>query len=393
MSLASDQKPGPADPSGISGKLLELTDRVFSEWEKRVRASLPKAGSLPYPILINTLPTFYKNLVEALTPDYPRTTAEVTGPAVASEHGGERARLTRYRAEDLIAEYQVLRETVGDVLRQDGYQPKDEEMGIIDAAFNAAIRESASAFTLTQSAFREQFVATVVHDIRNPLATALYSAQLIRHDPNPEAMKGHAAKILENLNRVDQMLREVLDRIVLEHGARILLEPSNFDISELAREVCRESAPSTSSRLVIASTPIPGWWDRSYMKRALENLIGNALKHGASDGPIRIACVEAGGRMALSVHNEGTPIPVDQLESIFQVFRRAQAIKSGDRKGWGIGLPFVRSVAECHGGSIDVDSSLERGTTFTIDVPIDCRPFQRVPILEGKIEPAPGENT
>jgi signal transduction histidine kinase len=82
------------------------------------------------------------------------------------------------------------------------------------------------------------------------------------------------------------------------------------------------------------------------------------------------------------VHNHGDSIPADQLEAVFQVFRRAKAAKEGDTQGWGIGLPFVRSVVERHGGSIDVDSSEERGTTFSINMPVDARPYQDAPTLE-----------
>ena len=83
----------------------------------------------------------------------------------------------------------------------------------------------------------------------------------------------------------------------------------------------------------------------------------------------------------LSVHNEGEPIPPDQMESIFQLFVRAEAAKEGNKEGWGIGLPYVRSVAESHGGSVTVDSAAPRGTTFMMDIPRDARPFQDAPIL------------
>jgi len=90
--------------------------------------------------------------------------------------------------------------------------------------------------------------------------------------------------------------------------------------------------------------------------------------------------------MILTVHNEGEPIPADQFESIFQVFRRADAAKEGGKDGWGIGLPYVRSVAESHGGSVAVDSAVRRGTTFTIDIPVDSRPFQDAPTLGRKLD-------
>ena len=79
------------------------------------------------------------------------------------------------------------------------------------------------------------------------------------------------------------------------------------------------------------------------------------------------------GRVILSVHNVGHPIPVTRQEWLFQPFRRdAEAAERGAR-GWGIGLPLVRAVAESHGGSVGVDSSEALGTTFTIDMPSDVR--------------------
>src|SRR5690606_24490426 len=96
----------------------ELQDVVFAEWEKRVRDSIEEAATIPHPILIDTLPALYLNLVEALTPAYPRTSAAVATPAVASEHGGERARVTAYHTRSVIIEYQLLRATILDVLRE-----------------------------------------------------------------------------------------------------------------------------------------------------------------------------------------------------------------------------------------------------------------------------------
>ena len=87
--------------------------------------------------------------------------------------------------------------------------------------------------------------------------------------------------------------------------------------------------------------------------------------------------------MLLTVHNDGDPIPPEQIEAVFQVFRRAEAAKEGERRGWGIGLPYVRSVAESHGGSVQLDSGAGRGTTLSIDVPADARPYQNAPILGG----------
>lgn len=381
MTLASDQNTDPGNLSEVSQRMLELREAVFTEWEKRVRAGVKGADALPHPILINTFPVMYDNLAEALTPDYPRTSAGVATPSVALEHGGERARLTSYECPSVICEYQFFKSTLLDVLRQHNVPISDGEIQIISSTIDAAIREAVTAFTLAHAAFREQFVATLAHDLRNPLAAASTAAQLIPHIRDFEKIDIFANKISAHLSRIDKMIQDLLDTVMFQHGERLSLHPSNFDIMEVVKEVCEQASDVYGPRFEIAGTTINGWWGRDAIKRTLENLISNAIKYGASDTPIRISYKEYGGRLLLSVHNQGSPIPPDQVESLFQVFRRAKAAKDGDQNGWGIGLPYVRSVAESHGGSIDVDSAEERGTTVSIDIPVDSRPFQNAPTL------------
>lgn len=382
MSLANDPQQGPDNPSPISRRMTELKDAVFALWEKRVLAEISEAASLPRPILIDTLPAFYFNLARSLTPGYPNASVDAVKSSVALEHGGERARLTRYRAENVIAEYQILRSSLLEVLEDAGCLPTREELMAINTTFDMAIREAATAFTLTQAAFREHFVAALVHDIRSPLANAHSGAQLISLAGDLNEARTFADKIRSNLERLDMMVKEMLDAVVFQHGARLNLRPTHFDVVQLVREICADTPRNTSARLQIAGDVIQGWWDRDLMKRALENLVGNAMKYGYLGSVICISMAEYSARLKVSVHNDGEPIPADQIETVFQVFRRAQAARESGSPGWGIGLPFVRSVAESHGGSIDLDSSAERGTTFSIDVPLDCRPFLGAPTTE-----------
>jgi len=382
MTLASDQNLDPGDLSPISQRMLELREVVFAEWEKRVRASVKEAGALSHPVLINTFPAMYDNIAEALTPGYPRSSAAVATPSVAMEHGGERARLTSYEAPAIICEYQLLRSSIIDILKQHGVPVSDDAMQTINSSIDAAIRGAVTSFTLAQSAFREQFVATLAHDLRNPLAAASAAAQLIPHLKDFEKIDRFALKITDNLSRIDQMIQDLLDTVMCHHGERLTLHPSHFDIAELAKEVSEQASVVHGPRFEVAGTSVKGWWGRDAIKRALENLISNAVKYGAPDAPVRIAFQEYHERMLLSVHNLGNPIPPDQVESMFQVFRRAKAAREGNQQGWGIGLPFVRSVAESHGGSIDVDSAEGRGTTVSIDIPLDARPFQNAATLE-----------
>lgn len=124
-----------------------------------------------------------------------------------------------------------------------------------------------------------------------------------------------------------------------------------------------------------------GYWDRAALKRTLENLVSNAVKYGSPGTPVTIKVDEVYGRLLLSVHNEGAPIPPDEQECIFQMYRRAESAISGDKQGWGIGLPYVRAVAESHGGSIGLDTSQERCTTFVVDIPVDGSLYANAPTL------------
>lgn len=381
MTFASDQNFDSSNLSELSQRMLTLRETVFIEWGKRVRAKIKGADALSLPILTNTLPTMYDNLAKALTPDYPRTSAGVATPSVALEHGGERARLTSYDAPAVISEYQILRATLIDVLSQHKVPISNSEMQIIGSSIDGAIREAVTAFTLAHAAFREQFVATLAHDLRNPLFAASTAAALIPHLRDFEKIDLFANKISAHLSRIDKMIQDLLDTVMFQHGERLALHPSNFDIMEVVTEVFEQASDVYGERFEKAVTSINGWWDRDAIKRTLENLISNAIKYGARDTPIRISSKEYNGRLLFSVNNLGSPIPPDQVESLFQVFRRAKAAKDGDQQGWGIGLPYVRSVAESHGGSIDVDSTEERGTTVSIDIPIDSRPFQNAPTL------------
>lgn len=373
-----------AELSPTSLRMLELRDAVLAEWQSRMRATISKAAVLAEPILVNTMPVVYRNIADSVTPGFARTSVGVLETTVASEHGNERARLTNYDLSTVISEYQVLRSAIFDVLAEHGLRLTETDMRVINLTLDATIKESATAFALVQSAFRERFVATLAHDLRSPLNAMQMFAERIKRSSDPHTILDMADKISQNVGRMDRMIRELLDTIVFEQGERLKLTLSNFDVLEVIQQVCDESFEIYGSRFEVVGESVIGWWGRDALLRALENLVGNALKYGAKDTPITIKIDHYHGRMLISVHNEGKPIPPDQLESVFQVFERAKIATDENEQGWGLGLPFVRSVAESHGGSIVTDSSVNTGTTFIIDIPVDARPFLNSPTLQQK---------
>jgi signal transduction histidine kinase len=152
---------------------------------------------------------------------------------------------------------------------------------------------------------------------------------------------------------------------------RLKLHLAHFDIMEVVEEVCAD-LPIVGQPVLIKGKALTGCWCRVSMKRVLENLASNALKYGDHLHPVTVRVSRVDDRMLLSVHNEGKPIPKPDIPRLFHTFQRIEDV---DVKGWGLGLPFVQNAIESHGGSVVVDSAEGRGTTFTLTVPIDARPY------------------
>ena len=380
MTIASDQSDGTEKLSATSEKILELREEVFVEWEKRVRGAVAQASALRQPILIDTLPAFYDNLAQSVTPAYPRLEA-VSASTIATEHGGERARLTNFDPKAIILEYQLLQGALLDVLKARGVALDDAELQVINTSIESAIRESVTAYVFAATALREQFMAALMHDLRSPLGAASLAAQAIARAPDGPKVKAMADVIMRNHSRIDEMLHHLLDTMVFLGGGRLRLDLRSFDLRELVENVRDQEQESQQARMRITGEAVEVIWGREEIKRTLENLLANAIKYGDPDTLITLKIDQIGGRVMLSVHNEGTPIAAEEIEDIFQFYQRARAAAQGKKEGWGIGLTFIRAVAESHGGSVTVDSSLERGTTFLIDIPIDARPFPDAPTL------------
>jgi signal transduction histidine kinase len=380
MNVPSDS----IDLKNITGaaarKLLELREEILAAWGEEARREVQTAKLLDRPILFNAVPPFIDNLIEALSLEHPRDLA-TTGTSAAKEHGGERARLTRYGPEQLIHEYQILRDIILNKLSTSGCLT-EKDQHVIQKSFDQAIQESMVAFFLVHSKIREQFVASLGHDLRNPLGAAKMSAELIcrvvediRDEELREDIKGLAQRVVNNTRRADRMIQDLLDASVVQVGEKLPLKISECDILSIVRDVVVDLPITEQRRVHINGGAVRGCWDGNALRRAIENVVSNAFKYGTLSTPISIRIATINERMILSVHNEGKHIPIEEQETLFQPFRRSQAAKESGKRGWGIGLALVRGVAEGHGGSVVIDSLPGSGTTFLIDIPVDARPY------------------
>lgn len=380
--VSTDGNEGSKLSATPSARALSLyRDEIIAEWVSRVRTEVEQASRLRRVVLVDTAPAFLDNLAEALSEEHPRTTATAS-TNIAEEHGGERARLTKFGPDQLIKEYQLLRDTiVGRLVREVELTSRDRN--IIQRSIDQGLSEAVLAFTVVQNQIREQFVAGLSHDLRNPLSSIKMSGQMIQNliedipqDEVREDIRRLTARVVSNARRADRMIQDLLDASMLQAGEKVSLKIEECDMLSIVRDVVVELSSPEQNRIRINGVPVRGFWDCNAIRRAIENLVTNAFKYGKPGTAIGVRVSRVGERATIHVHNDGEPIPLKDQEMLFGTFRRTHSAKRSGIRGWGLGLALVRAVAESHGGSIGVESNPESGTTFLIDIPQDSRPFQ-----------------
>jgi signal transduction histidine kinase/DNA-binding response OmpR family regulator len=224
---------------------------------------------------------------------------------------------------------------------------------------------------------RERFVSILAHDLRGPLSAAKMSAELLIRRTDRVDAKGQslAGRIERNLERMDRMIRDLLDVSRVRGGQRLPLRLGRCDLGAVAQEVIDELSAAHGNRFELAkSDAVLGIWSHQELHRALWNLGTNAVKYGEPDRPITTRIERIPDGVRASVHNFGDPIPPEKRGRLFDLYSR---LREGSGTGWGLGLALVRACAEAHGGRVSIgESSQEAGTTFMIDLPLDSRPFQ-----------------
>jgi signal transduction histidine kinase len=359
-----------ATPETLAAFFSEMRDDVMSRWAKQVTSEIAVAAGLDSPVLVNTLPILYDDIAEAVSPGVERPFA-TSRSNLARMHGQERARMTNYGPGDVVHELQLFRDVIFRALKSKDVNLGVHECEIIGKSIDIATREAISGYSLVIAKMNETFIASLSHDLRNPLHVANCIAQLMQMKWSDPDLISMAKRVCNKLRDVDEMIQTLLDASLLKTHMKLKLHIDSFDILRLAEEVCAD-LPSLGARINVVGKSIDGHWCRTSMKRVLENLLSNAHKYGDPEGAVTVEVNSFDGRMMLSVHNEGSPIPEAELQRLFQPFERMENVSI---QGWGLGLPFVQSVAESHGGTVVADSAKDRGTTFTVSVPIDARPY------------------
>lgn len=215
---------------------------------------------------------------------------------------------------------------------------------------------------------RESFVNTLTHDLRIPLTAAKTSAQMIgRFNISPEKQTVLAGRIVDSLNRANQMIENLLDANRIKAGVNLELVRSEVGLNSLLQEtlVDLETVYGNRFNLITNDHVVNGIWHAESLKRIIENLCTNAIKYGDVRTPVTITINKENRDVSISVHNEGNPISPEDQSKLFEPFRRIESTQAMAR-GWGLGLTLVKGLTEANGGKVSVKSCPKEGTVFTV---------------------------
>jgi hypothetical protein len=279
---------------------------------------------------------------------------------------------------EVMSEYRALRASVLQLWHDSA--PGTDERDLDDQTrFNESIDQSLSkavaSYTKRVDQARDMFLAILSHDLRNPLGAIAMSARAL------PMVSGDKSELLEcglsiarSASVMERMISDLLDYTRTRLGAGMPVNPAPLDLASLSGELIAEYRAAHPGRGIEyrVDGDLKGVWDSDRMRQAISNLIGNALQHGSADLPVTLSLRGEAGNVFVSIHNGGDPIPPGELPKIFDPLIRgssAERPKSNRPGSIGMGLYIAREVAKAHGGRIDVSSTVDEGTSFTISLP------------------------
>ncbi|WLG49602.1 GAF domain-containing sensor histidine kinase [Pseudomonas sp. FP1742] len=239
----------------------------------------------------------------------------------------------------------------------------------IETEENLQRTEAASIKERKTTELREQFIAVLGHDLRNPLFAISAGAEMLLRKVKDPANEQRARHILTSARRATKLVDDVLDfaRGSLGRGIPMNIEPCP-DLGDVLRHVIAEIQSIHPKRNIQASIDDLSdiHCDRERVAQLLSNLLANAIVHGDPDGTVEVSAQVKDGHFVLSVKNQGL-IAEDALPHLFQPYSRPTG--GTPRAGLGLGLYIANQIAQAHGGKLEVESTEPQGTTFTFSLP------------------------
>lgn len=383
-----------------AARLRKDQKAIIDRWCERVMREVPAARLQKHSAIVDSLPKFLDDLEKAIVSVNPPAHLALVENEYAIEHGKQRAALPKYSLEQIITEYDLFRQVLIAFLEEEGRPLAVRERDIFLHAIFLATKVSTTEFVRAKSAelaesvdeinesneklrlanatlhdergLREHVMDLIAHDLRGPLTAAKASAQLIARRPDQtDAIPQLAVRIIDSMSRADQMIQDLLDASRLRAGKGLPVQFEEVNLNQIVKETCEDFSTVHGNRFVaeVPSQDVTLNASPNELHRALDNLVNNAVKYGYAGTSITLGLNVDKDLVKLTVHNFGPVISPEEQTNLFRPFVRTKTVEQGKTKGWGLGLSLVAGVAAAHSGQVTVESSKNKGTTFTIELP------------------------
>jgi signal transduction histidine kinase len=222
---------------------------------------------------------------------------------------------------------------------------------------------------------KDEFIASVSHELRTPLTSIHgYVSLLLERGDLPEDALGQLGIVDRNTERLRRLVADLLHTAETDEGAMHVVRTFT-DLGEIVRESVRAATPAAEAAGIELDLEAPdelrAVLDPQRMAQVVDNLVSNALKYTPGGGRVRVGLAVDGGRVELVVADTGIGIEAADRPRLFTRFFRARHAEEQSIQGVGLGLSITRSIVEGHGGRIEVQSEVGRGSTFRVRIPLE----------------------
>lgn len=293
----------------------------------------------------------------------------------AEVHGAGRAE-SGFTVGEMTAEYRALRASVIRLWTEaSGTLTNDDIADLMrfNEAIDQALSESITRYTLDIDQSREMYVAVLGHDLRTPLSAILMASQFMLDAGELDDLhRTLTTRIVGSAGRMNRMVGDLLDFTRSQLGSGVTIVREEMDLGKDAANAVDEIATAHPESILKLNTSgdLVGSWDSARLGQVLSNLLSNAVHHGSRKTAISVTVRGEAHEVVLQVHNRGPAIPPRDIPDLFSPFKRLRSgTTPSTSSSLGLGLYIVERIVTAHDGSIDVTSTDEGGTFFTVRLP------------------------
>lgn len=372
----------------LSEFIVHNADRIVDEWEQFAETITPAAESMDSVALRDhakaILLAAARDMNTAQTASEQQAKAEGEGPEktpsldVAAASHGELRHTVGFDLVQMTSEFRHLRACV---IRLWVASLETLELSYLqdmirfNEAIDEALAESTEAYAEQVNRSRDIFLAILGHDLRAPLQAVSMSTEMLERKITLDANALNYVKAIKTGARhMQAMVSDLLECVRSRLGTQLPVEPCAMNLAQACQTALDQAGaghPKCEQSLQVNGN-VEGHWDPRRLDQLLQNLIGNALQHGASEGAVTLILNGTDDHVTLRVHNNGTPIAEEALATLFDPLVRSPSEDIGHpgaSTSLGLGLFIVKEVVDAHHGSIEVSSTEAEGTTFTVVLP------------------------